>query len=191
MYPVQTLQDFALGLLTDEAARTAFQSDPQGVLDAAGLGDLSPLDVQEVLPLVADQVASPDLGLGTDLVDDLGLGADLVDDLDADVLTTVHDLAAQTAVTDAVGDNLRLDDVLTGDLTSGIGQVTHSAVDLHDIAQTGDVIGDIGNVTSGVGEVGTIDDLTAVQDVADIGKITDVVGDIEVGDVLSDNVVDF
>ncbi|MFD7660937.1 IniB N-terminal domain-containing protein, partial [Actinosynnema sp. NPDC059797] len=177
MYPVQTLQDFALGLLTDEAARTAFQSDPQGVLDAAGLGDLSPLDVQEVLPLVADQVASPDLGLGTDLVDDLGLGADLVDDLDADVLTSVHDLAAQTAVADVVGDNLRLDDVLTGDLTSGIGQITHSAVDLHDIAQTGDVIGDIGNVTSGVGvgEVGSIDDLTAVQDVADIGKITDVV----------------
>ncbi|GAA1288986.1 IniB N-terminal domain-containing protein [Saccharothrix xinjiangensis] len=194
MYPAHTLQDFALDLLNNEASRTAFQSDPQGVLNAAGLGDLSPVDVEEVLPLVLDQVASPDLGLGADAIDDLGLGADLADGLDADVLTTVQELATQANVTDLVNDNINVTDILTDDLTTTVANVGHNAVDLHDIAQTGD----IGNITSGIGEVGDITtgigDLTGVEDVANIGKVTDIandLGDVDLGNVLSDNVIDF
>src|SRR3954452_8705710 len=54
MSPVQTLHDFALNLLSDPAALTEFNTDPQGVLNAAGLGDVSPADVHEILPLVMD-----------------------------------------------------------------------------------------------------------------------------------------
>ncbi|OLF17492.1 IniB N-terminal domain-containing protein [Actinophytocola xanthii] len=54
MYSFQTLQDFVLNLLDDEAARTAYLADPVGALCDAGLGDLTPQDVEEVIPLVTD-----------------------------------------------------------------------------------------------------------------------------------------
>jgi hypothetical protein len=54
MAPVQNLHEFALNLLSDPQALTDFNTDPQGVLSAAGLGDVSPADVQEILPLVMD-----------------------------------------------------------------------------------------------------------------------------------------
>ena len=56
MESVQTLHDFALNLLNDPTALAAFGTDPQGVLAAAGLGDVSAADVHEVLPLVLDYV---------------------------------------------------------------------------------------------------------------------------------------
>jgi hypothetical protein len=49
-----TLHDFVLNLLTDPDARTAFEIDPEGVLDGAGLGDITEADVQDVIPLVMD-----------------------------------------------------------------------------------------------------------------------------------------
>ncbi|MGA6165777.1 IniB N-terminal domain-containing protein [Amycolatopsis magusensis] len=69
-----TLHDFVLNLLTDDAARSAFAADPTAVLSDAGLGDVTAQDVQEVLPLVADQAGLPvtDLlgALPTDGVED-------------------------------------------------------------------------------------------------------------------------
>ena len=56
MDSVQTLHDFALNLLNDPTALAAFGTDPQGVLAAAGLGDVSAADVHEVIPLVLDFV---------------------------------------------------------------------------------------------------------------------------------------
>jgi hypothetical protein len=56
MDSVQTLHDFALNLLNDPTALAAFGTDPQGVLAAAGLGDVSAADVHEVIPLVLDYV---------------------------------------------------------------------------------------------------------------------------------------
>ena len=49
-----TLHDFVLNLLTDADARAAFQLDPDGSLSAAGLGGVSPADVRDLIPLVAD-----------------------------------------------------------------------------------------------------------------------------------------
>ncbi|MEV6304111.1 IniB N-terminal domain-containing protein [Actinoplanes sp. NPDC051861] len=49
-----TLQDFILNLIYDPDARSAFEIDPHGTLDAAGLGDVTAADVQDVLPLVLD-----------------------------------------------------------------------------------------------------------------------------------------
>lgn len=70
----QTLHDFVLNLITNQDARLAFELDPETTLQAAGLGDLTPADVQDVVPLVVDLVpvqgltglipAGQDLGLG-------------------------------------------------------------------------------------------------------------------------------
>ena len=49
-----TLQDFVLNLIYDPGARSAFELDPHGTLEAAGLGDVTAADVQDVLPLVLD-----------------------------------------------------------------------------------------------------------------------------------------
>ncbi|MGA5302560.1 IniB N-terminal domain-containing protein [Nucisporomicrobium flavum] len=49
-----TLQDFVLNLIYDPVARSAFEHDPEGVLQDAGLEDVTAADVQEVIPLVVD-----------------------------------------------------------------------------------------------------------------------------------------
>src|SRR5262249_3879389 len=53
----QTLHSFTLNLLTDPQAMAAFQQDPAAALSQAGLADLTPQDVQEVIPLVMDSAA--------------------------------------------------------------------------------------------------------------------------------------
>jgi hypothetical protein len=57
--PAQTLHDFVLNLLTDDAARSAFAADPTAALESAGLSDVTPQDIQEVAPLVADYAPAP------------------------------------------------------------------------------------------------------------------------------------
>ena len=74
MYSFQTLQDFVLNLLNDEAARNAYAADPLGTLADAGLGDLTPQDVEEVVPLVTDALPTEtplgDLDLDIDSITD-------------------------------------------------------------------------------------------------------------------------
>jgi hypothetical protein len=55
-FSIDTLHDFVLNILNDEAAKAAYVADPVGALKAAGLADLTPADVQEALPLVADSL---------------------------------------------------------------------------------------------------------------------------------------
>ena len=50
----QTLHEFTLGLLSNEQERSLFAADPTGVLQSAGLGDITAADVHEILPLVLD-----------------------------------------------------------------------------------------------------------------------------------------
>ncbi|TNC20865.1 IniB N-terminal domain-containing protein, partial [Amycolatopsis alkalitolerans] len=57
--PAQTLHDFVLNLLTDDAARSAFAADPTAALANAGLSDVTPQDIQDVAPLVADYAPAP------------------------------------------------------------------------------------------------------------------------------------
>jgi hypothetical protein len=71
-YSFQNLQDFVLNLLNDEAARSAYAADPTGALADAGLGDLTPQDVQEVIPLVTDSLPS-DTPVGDLAVDVTGV----------------------------------------------------------------------------------------------------------------------
>jgi hypothetical protein len=63
----QTLHDFVLTLLTDAGARTEFISDPTGCLAGAGLGDITAVNVQDVVPLVIDSASGLlDLNLSLD-----------------------------------------------------------------------------------------------------------------------------
>ncbi|MFC7246204.1 IniB N-terminal domain-containing protein [Catellatospora aurea] len=83
----QTLREFVLELITDAQARAAFELDPEGSLQAAGLGDLTPADVQDVIPLVADLAPAQGLTSPVQFAQNLGL-----DTLPADGTAAVNQL---------------------------------------------------------------------------------------------------
>jgi hypothetical protein len=86
-----TLQDFVLNLIYDPAARSAFELDPESVLEHAGLGDVTAADVRQVIPLVVD--SAPVTGLHAPAgVDDLATGV-----ANLDVAGAVSHLQAITA----------------------------------------------------------------------------------------------
>jgi hypothetical protein len=82
-----TLHDFVLNLLQDPTAMQAFDLDPAGCLKNAGLNDITPADVHDVIPLVTDLVPTgglPGLGAvpGLDAIPSLdGLPLDGIDGL--------------------------------------------------------------------------------------------------------------
>jgi hypothetical protein len=85
-----TLHDFVLNLLSDSAARSAFEIDPEGALHDAGLNDITAADVQEVIPLVVDYAPIGDLAGLEDLGDLTPAG------LDTDPAAAIHQLQAVT-----------------------------------------------------------------------------------------------
>jgi hypothetical protein len=120
-----TLQDFVLNLIYDPGARSAFEIDPHGTLEAAGLGDVTAADVQDVLPLVLDYAplsSVPALD-GLTQVDDLTTG---VANLDvAGAVAHLQTITAQIGGTAShlTGDlNIAAATTVTADhLVSGLG----------------------------------------------------------------------
>ncbi len=104
----QTLYDFVSTLLNDATARAEFVQDPAGVLERAGLGDITAEDVQDVVPLVMDYNELP----GTDVVGTPEIGA--VNGLDGAI-------AQLRGVAEAAGD--RADLAGTTGLESGLGAI--------------------------------------------------------------------
>jgi hypothetical protein len=181
----QTLHDFTLTLLGDLDAREAFQLDPEGTLEAAGLGDISPVDVHEILPLVLDSASVVKI----DAIDKVLVEAgDLtaVDSLklitgDLEGVTGIADVAAPSAITALVTD---FDGI--GDVTGTLDAVNANEVVAHvtDVAAVHDVTGVV---------VEDLDTDVLVKDVVDTDVLVeDVVGsvDVDVKDVLdvTDNV---
>ncbi|CAM4111969.1 IniB N-terminal domain-containing protein [Kibdelosporangium persicum] len=80
-----TLHDFCKGLLGDADLMKAFELDPVGCLTKAGLTDIAPSDVYDVLPLVNDLVpaGAGDLPLVNGLGGISGVGLPGVPDLDS------------------------------------------------------------------------------------------------------------
>jgi hypothetical protein len=111
-----TLQDFVLNLIYDPAARSAFELDPESALHAAGLGDITAADVQQVIPLVVD--SAPVTGLhGLSGADDLTTG---VANLDvAGAVSQLQAITSQAAL--APGQ-------FTGDLNFTLGSVNATVV---------------------------------------------------------------
>lgn len=170
-----TLHDFTLGLLTDLDAREAFQQDPLGCLEAAGLSDITAGDVHDILPLVLDAASVPNV----DGLDGLLGGGELpaVDSLlqiagTAEGVTGVTDVAAApSALTALVSDFSGLGDV-SGTLDSVVSTVP----------QATDVVANVSDLAH--------DNVAKVTDVADVNGVTNVlVKDLDT-DVLVKDVVD-
>lgn len=182
MDSTQTLHDFVLNLLTNPEARSAFELDPEGTLNEAGLGDITAADVRDVVPLVVDY--APVQGIaGLAPTGDLGLGGlSAIDSDPANVIgqlqsvTNQLTLGAQSTNADvnvaAVGaiavDSTGLG-VVTTSVVPGVGVVANTsgvAADLsgmHDVADTldSDVVGPVGADATGAVDttVGTADSL--------------------------------
>lgn len=152
-----TLQDFILNLIYDPDARSAFELDPHGTLDAAGLGDVTAADVQDVLPLVLDYAPLAN----TPVLDGLGP----VDDLTTGVahLDVAGAVAHLQAITTQVGGlpshvagDLNLaavstltvtsDHLASGVLNTGAGLIGHSGVGVTAVpaVHTGTDLGGLG-----------------------------------------------
>ncbi|MFI7436614.1 IniB N-terminal domain-containing protein [Micromonospora haikouensis] len=149
MEPNQTLHDFVLNLLTDPDARSAFDLDPEGALQAAGLQDITAADVQDVVPLVVDY--APVQGL-TSLAPAAQFGLDPLPADATDVVGQLQHVAQQIGVT---GPSAGVD-VKAGVL----GTI---AVDPATVSAGVTVLPGVG---LGVGRGGLDTDLTGVGDVA-------------------------
>ncbi|MDG4834648.1 IniB N-terminal domain-containing protein [Solwaraspora sp. WMMD1047] len=180
MDSTQTLHDFVLNLLTNPDARSAFELDPEGTLRSAGLGDLTPADVQDVVPLVVDYV--PVQGLtNLDAVGGLGLGelSPDVSGLVGHVQSTVEQVTVAASPTSAdvnvatlgaitvdpvglgVGASL-LSDIGVGVSPSGVGVDVSGA---YDVAGTLDAEVLEPVTTDAVGTVGgTVDSTVGIGD---------------------------
>ncbi|MEV4809720.1 IniB N-terminal domain-containing protein [Micromonospora avicenniae] len=168
----QTLHDFVLNLLTDPDARSAFDLDPEGALQAAGLTDITAADVQDVVPLVVDYAPVQGLAPVAPVIGELG-AEPLVTDA-TDVVGQLQTVAQQLSVTSGYNGV----DVKAGVL----GAI---AVDPASVAAGVTVLPGIG---LGVGPGGVGTDLTGVHDVAhtldsDVVGAVDSVADPVVGDV--------
>ncbi|MEV4658675.1 IniB N-terminal domain-containing protein [Micromonospora sp. NPDC049301] len=169
----QTLHDFVLDLLTNPDARSAFDLDPEGALNAAGLTDITAADVQDVVPLVVDY--APGQGLAPLApVEQLGFDP-LVTDA-TDVVGQLQSVAQQISITSA-----------PSGLDVKAGVLGAIAVDPATVAAGVTVLPGIG---LGVGPNGLDTDLTGVSDVAhtldaDVVEPVDGIVDPVLGDVTS------
>ncbi len=180
-----TLHDFTLGLLTDLDAREAFQQDPLGCLEAAGLSDITAGDVHEILPLVLDAASVPNV----DAIDDVLGGGELpaVDSLlqiagNAEGITNVANVADVSSVTGLAG--IAAPSAITALVSdfSGLGDVSNT-LDATVLKGT-DVVSNVSDIAS------AHDVVTKVTDVADVHDVSNVlVKDLDT-DVLTKNVVD-
>ncbi|WP_439658700.1 IniB N-terminal domain-containing protein [Lentzea sp. HUAS TT2] len=166
----QTLHDFTLNLLGDPDARSAFQLDPQGSLDAAGLGDVHPADIQELLPLVLDFAPVTHLGDFGSTISGLDLDQQL------DLMSTLQNTVGQQ-----VDDNTVLGAV--SGLTAAVHGVTTGFDVLSDPSGALDVVGtstvtDVTRTVTDLEVTDTVGDISNGTDVLDTTHITDVVGDV-------------
>ncbi|GGN21807.1 hypothetical protein GCM10011609_73880 [Lentzea pudingi] len=186
----QTLHDFTLDLLGDLDAREAFQLDPEGTLEAAGLGDISPVDVHEILPLVLDSASVVKVDALDQVLAEAG-DITAVDSLklitgNLDGVSGIADIASPSAITALVKDFDGIGDV-TGTLDAvNADEVVTKVTDVANVTDVADVHG----VTDVL--VKDLDTDVLVKDVVDTDVLVkNVVSDVDVKDVLdvSDNVV--
>jgi hypothetical protein len=113
-----TLHDFVLGLLQNPTSMDAFNLDPQGCLNAAGLHDLVPGDVHDVIPLVTDLVPNG----GLDSLQNISSA------LDIDSGAGIDGGWAQVGSSNPLGDFVGAGDVKfdTDGVSAGVGSVDHS-----------------------------------------------------------------
>ncbi|GLY65060.1 IniB N-terminal domain-containing protein [Amycolatopsis taiwanensis] len=165
MGPVQTLHDFALNLLSDPQALADFNADPQAVLSAAGLDDVSAADVHEIMPLVMDLAPAS----VTDSLSSFDAAGDVTGTLD----TARAALANATAPLGGIlGDLPNLSGVFgaVSDVAeqTGLNTVTHEA-----LGAVSDVVDGVADAVSGVPIAGPVLEAGAI----DLENTVSAVGD--------------
>jgi hypothetical protein len=165
-----TLHEFVLGLLSDPTALADFQNDAEGALGAAGLGDISALDVQEVLPLVLDYVPAGSLpALDGSVLEDLPLDVDV--DGPAAAISQLHAVTQLVGVPSTTDVNLAATGAIAADETGLEAFTGLSAWGLADAAGAADIKlpGDFSAVNDVAGSLdGTLDTAHGqVHDLAD------------------------
>jgi hypothetical protein len=188
-----TLHDFTLDLLTDAAAREAFQLDPEGVLHACGLGDITPGDVQEILPLVLDaaSVGNVDaVGQVLGATGDLGV----VDQLTAIAgnAAGVGSIADAVAVPSLVDDFSGLGDV-SGTLdssvlgTDAVSTVTGLVHGTDAVSTVTGVVDGTDAVSTATGLVHGVDAVNTVTNVVDVHGVSgSLVSDLDANTLVKD-----
>ena len=141
MAPVQTLHEFALNLLSDPQALADFNTDPQGLLNAAGLADVSAADVQEIIPLVTETALPAPLGVYDATAETLGGLPDL-----SGVFGAVSDVAEQTGLNTAAQGTL--DTVST--VVDGVADGVQGVPVVGPLVEAGAI--DLQNTVAAVGE---------------------------------------
>ncbi|RJQ88192.1 IniB N-terminal domain-containing protein [Amycolatopsis panacis] len=163
MGPVQTLHDFALNLLNDPQSAAAYQADPQGVLNSAGLAGVSPADVQDIMPLVTD--LAPAAGSAPFAAGDVSGVLDQV----GDAAPRMQELAQEAG---SAAGPLDLSGVFgaVSHLTeeTGLNTLTHGVLD-----EVSHLVDGVAAATSGVPIVGPLLDAGAV----DLQNTVSAVGD--------------
>lgn len=158
MGPVQTLHEFAMNLLNDPQALADFNADPQGVLNAVGLGDVTAADVQEILPLVMDTVPAAVTGtLGS-----LSATGDVTGTLDN---TVTHVSEAGSTLVDGVTDVASGPLGALPDLSGAFGGVSDVAGATGLNTVTDSALNTVSGVVDGVAD--TVDEVPVVGPLAD------------------------
>ncbi|MBN6038516.1 IniB N-terminal domain-containing protein [Amycolatopsis sp. 195334CR] len=194
--PDQNLYDFALNLLNNPDAQSAFDAAPQDVLNDAGLGDITPGDIQEILPLVLDSTQAQgidSLSQGLSLGDGGGFSPvnDLAQSLDS-AISGGDVTGAVSGVTENIGNgDLGIGgisdlDGITGDLT-GVDGITGGLNGLDGLDDVTAGLTSVGDLTASAGDLTNslqTGDL-GISDVVETGPaaVTDTVGDLNVGQV--------
>lgn len=162
MGPVQTLHEFALNLLSDPQALADFNADPQAVLSAAGLADVSAADVHEIIPLVMDLAP-------TSVTDSFGSTGDVASTLD-----TVHGTVTEAAapLSDVLNALPNLSGVFgaVSDVAeqTGLNTVAHEA-----LGTVSGVVDNVADAVAGVPIVGPVLEAGAI----DLENTVDAVGE--------------
>jgi hypothetical protein len=161
-----TLHDFTLTLLSDLDARFAFQVDPEGCLEAAGLGDISVTDVHDILPLVLDTASV----VQVDALDQV-----LVEAGDLTAVDSLKLIAGNVEGVTGVAAGVAAPSAITA-LVTGFGNV-------------GDVSSSLDASVLNAGEVvSNVSCVTDVKDVSDV-LVKDIDTDVDVQDTVDADVL--
>ncbi|MEU4670352.1 IniB N-terminal domain-containing protein [Amycolatopsis sp. NPDC023774] len=158
MDAVQNLHEFAMTLLSNPQAAAAYAADPQGVLDTAGLADVSPADVQDIMPLLADTAplaAAPSLPVfGNVLAHAAGERADLPNV--TGLASGLPNLSGVFETVSDVADSTGLNTLTHSTLGTVSDVVDHVAGAVNGVPVAGPVVAagaiDLENTVSAVGE---------------------------------------
>jgi hypothetical protein len=176
-----TLHDFTLNLLSDLDAREAFQVDPEGCLEAAGLGDISVTDVHDILPLVLDAASITKI----DAIDKV-----LVEAGDIDAVDSLKLIAGNVEGVTNIGDvaGIAAPSTITALVTDfgGVGDVSNT-LDATVLKGT-DVVSNVSDIAQDNAVITKVTDVADVHDVADV-LVKDIDTDVLVKDVVDSDVL--